>query len=161
VCACFERLPFRGHFDHIVFPYSSLQLFPTADLVGPLRDTASLLKNGSRIWVDVSDNFAKRTERDWSVVLEAYCADIGDTVIEFERGTLHSDHFQIDLRYVVGAVIVAQTTERWYFHSDSDLRLAFAEASLLVRKVLHGYGSPNTTHRRIYELSKIDDRIQS
>lgn len=155
VCADFASLPLHGCVDHVVFPYSTLQLVPPTDVARVLDAARALLAPLSRLWVDVSDGFAGRADKPWHEVLAGECPEAAASVVELQRGTRRADHYLLEARWVVQGAILAESEERWFFHPDPDVRAAAAAASLKVLGLRHGYGSASSVHRRIYELAAV------
>jgi SAM-dependent methyltransferase len=153
VCGDFRALPLSGPFDHVLFPYNTIQLVEPANVAATLVEAARLLDRSSRLWLDLSDRFASRSDHGWSPVLEAESSELGLSVLELQRGVAHSDHYRIDVRYLVRGSWFAEMTERWYFQPEYELRSAISAASLVIQSLTHGYSPTGPRHRRIYELS--------
>ena len=158
ICADFSAMPLRDRFEHMVFPYSAMQLVEPGGVAAVLEGLAPLMSGDGRVWLDVSDRFERRAGHEWREVLDDYCPELGCRVRELQRGMRGIDHFQIDTRYEVGGAAIASETDRWYFHPDAELRIAFDQASLAVRSVAVSYSATSPRHRRIYELSRRCDQ---
>lgn len=152
LAADFTALPLAGAFDHVVYPYSALQMLPPYRLGGALAEARQRLAPGGRLWVDLSDHFVIRREHPWQTVLEAPCEELDTKVAERHRGTLESDHYRVEICFLAAGRLLAGMVERWYFHPDGALRDAFCRAGFKVVRVHTGYGTEETRHRRIYEL---------
>lgn len=153
VCADFLSLPIvPASCQHVVFPYSTLQLVAPASLEACLTSAARILEGNGRLWIDVSDRFSRREDHPWTTVLDSWCPAIGMRIRERQRGVRQADHYRLVTRYYGAARLLAQTTERWYFHLDEDMRRSFAAVGLHVVSARRGYGSGGSRHRRVYEL---------
>ncbi|MCX4681292.1 methyltransferase domain-containing protein [Streptomyces sp. NBC_01433] len=152
VCGDMRRLPLRGHHDAAVMPYSTLQLLLSAeDRQRALEETARVLAPGGHVYIDVSQNFETRAERDWHLCVAELCAETGDVrVEEWERNCLMFDHVVIEKVFRSGSEILTQVSERWVYHHVLDLEGALERAGFDLVRIDRGYGDELSPHRLIY-----------
>jgi hypothetical protein len=157
VCADFREMPLRGGIDHVIFPYSALQLTAAG---GPLRSVVSearrLCSRNGRVWIDVSNSFHNAVSTDWYLVLSEFCEELGLVVIEEQRRVRRYDHLELTLRFTVGPAAAITVVERWYWHPDRLLRHEIESAGLRLHRLRRGYGETSSLHRRIYETGPLD-----
>jgi SAM-dependent methyltransferase len=151
VCGDMRLLPFRREFDGIVIPYSAFQLLETAeDRRRAVRMAASLLAAGGNLYIDVSTSFDRRPSAARSVVLKAYCEELGVIVTEIEECRRESDAMVIEkeFRSPRGELLCA-VRERWSYFSSIDFSDLLRSAAFEVMGIDQGYGGGKSPQRRV------------
>ena len=141
-------------FDHVVFPYSSLQLVPHDRQHLALEAARAALGPRGRIWTDLSSGFERKAQ-GWRCILDAFCADLGIVIQEWQRCQPRDAHLQLDISFRSGDHIIANTTEEWYFYSAEGFKIAVSRAGLAIERHLKGYAKQVKSNRQIYELTSI------
>jgi trans-aconitate methyltransferase len=141
-------------FDLVILPYSTAQLFSPGK---PLNDLVETMRNCAKNWiiVDISDNFARRTDCDWHLVLRASCKELSSEVAEWQKWIVRTDHLHHLSRFILTSGPSVEVEERWYFHSQAELVSAFSAGGLECAKVDCGYGQGVSRHRHIYHFRKV------
>ena len=156
VCADFFAPPVAPVFDHVVFPYSALQLVPVTRIGEALQASAGVLTSDGSLWIDVSESFRARPDHPWREVLSAACPELGANVSEWQCARAAKDHLRLEIRFDADGRTVADTTERWHFHDEDAYAAAFREAGLALRDRARGYGeAERSPHRLIYRLERV------
>jgi len=151
-----EALPFTAiEHDDVVVPYSTLQLLDRGASGRVLATLARLMSSRCRLWVDISISFIGRQNSEWATVLDDWCEDLGERVIERHRVQNEGGVCQIEIEFCRrdGSKIM-QTTERWFHHPVDDLLRVIRTTGLDVCHISVGYGGGRSLHRRVFQLRR-------
>ena len=160
VCADYFAPPIVPFFDHVIFPYSALQLAPITRIEEALRASSGALASGGSLWIDASESFRTRSDHPWREILSAACPELGATVSEWQCARSAGDHLQLKIRFEAGGKIIAETTEHWHFHDEGAYSRAFRDAGLVLRDRVRGYGGgEQSPHRLIYRLERAGSAV--
>ena len=149
--------PWHGDIAHLpaaadpsaIAPYSTLQLVPPHALVSCMAGGARVLGPGGELWCDLSDSFRERQGHPRMRVLVAPCAELGGEVTEEQEVVVSPDHVTLQSWWSMNERTIATCTERWFHHPTPALVACAHQAGLGLRRQHQGYGTPETSHRRI------------
>jgi ubiquinone/menaquinone biosynthesis C-methylase UbiE len=152
VVADARALPFPSRsFAGVIFPYSTFQLFSShLDRIASLSEASRAVRPEGTIWIDVSENFERRSTSPRRLVANGWSAVLGTNVAEWETLRRTARVLEIHKDFEIQGGPTFSTAESWVFASEIRLSELAEQLSLQLIKIERGYGSTLSQHRLIY-----------